>query len=98
MAIKFLDAIDLTGLEMNNVLAQNLASNPTPLGEGQYYYDTTLKVFKYYAGATKGWITLDGQGGVTGITAAAGLVANSEQLLLVLIIQLQKTLFFLQQT
>ena len=77
MAIKFLDAIDLTGLEMNNVLAQNLSSNPTPLGEGQYYYDTTLKVFKYYAGATKGWITLDGQGGVTGITAGAGLIASS---------------------
>ncbi|MDH3876263.1 MAG: hypothetical protein OET18_00360 [Desulfobacterales bacterium] len=77
MAIKFLDAIDLTGLEMNNVLAQNLASNPTPLGEGQYYYDTTLQVFKYYAGATKGWITLDGQGGVTGITAGPGLTASS---------------------
>ncbi len=77
MAIKFLDAIDLTGLEMNNVLAQNLSSNPTPLGEGQYYYDTTLKVFKYYAGGTKGWITLDGQGGVTGITAGPGLVASS---------------------
>lgn len=77
MAIKFLDAIDLTGLEISNVLAQNLASNPTALGEGQFFYDSALKVFKYYAGAAKGWITLDGQGGVTGITAGPGLVASS---------------------
>ena len=77
MAIKFLDAIDLTGLEISNVLAQNLASNPTALGEGQFFYDSALKVFKYYAGATKGWITLDGQGGVTGIVAGKGITVSS---------------------
>ena len=78
MAIRFLDAIDLTGLEMTNVLAQNLTSNPTTaLGEGQFFYDSTLQVFKYYAGTTKGWIALDGQGGVTGITAGSGLTASS---------------------
>ena len=45
MAIRFLDAIDLTGLEMTNVLAENLPSNPTTaLGEGQFIYDTTLQV------------------------------------------------------
>jgi len=78
MAIRFLDAIDLTGLEMTNVLAQNLTSNPTTaLGEGQFFYDSTLQVFKYYAGTTKGWISLDGQGGVTSISAGKGLTASS---------------------
>jgi len=78
MAIRFLDAIDLTGLEMTNVLAQNLPSNPTTaLGEGQFYYDTNLQVFKYYAGSTKGWIALDGQGGVTSVSAGKGLSASA---------------------
>ena len=78
MAIRFLDAIDLTGLEMTNVLAQNLPSNPTTaLGEGQFIYDTTLQVFKYYAGSTKGWIALDGQGGVTSVSAGKGLSASA---------------------
>jgi len=78
MAIRFLDAIDLTGLEMTNVLAQNLTSNPTTaLGEGQFFYDSTLQVFKYYAGTTKGWIALDGQGGVTSISAGKGLSVSS---------------------
>lgn len=40
MAIKFLDAIDLTGLEIQNVLAQNNPGNPaSALGEGQFFFD-----------------------------------------------------------
>lgn len=76
MAIKFLDAIDLTGLEIQNVLAQNNPGNPkTALGEGQFFYDSSAKTLKYYNGTA--WVELDGQGGVTGITAASGLVASS---------------------
>jgi hypothetical protein len=76
MAIRFLDAIDLTGLEMTNVLAQNLSSNPTtPLGEGQFFYDSTAKTLKYWNGTT--WVELDGQGGVTGITAGKGITVSS---------------------
>jgi len=32
MAIKFLDSIDITGGEIQNVLVQNLAADPTGLG------------------------------------------------------------------
>jgi hypothetical protein len=78
MAIKFLDAIDLTGLEIQNVLAQNNPGNPaTALGEGQFFFDSTagVKTLKYWNGTA--WIELDGQGGVTGITAGNGLTASS---------------------
>lgn len=76
MAIKFLDAIDLTGLEIQNVIAQNNPGNPaSSLGEGQFFFDSTAKTLKYYNGSV--WVELDGQGGVTGITAGAGLVASS---------------------
>lgn len=76
MAIKFLDAIDLTGLEIQNVIAQNNPGNPaSSLGEGQFFFDSTAKTLKYYNGT--GWVELDGQGGVTGITAGPGLVASS---------------------
>jgi hypothetical protein len=76
MAIKFLDAIDLTGLEIQNVLAQNNPGNPaSALGEGQFFFDSSAKTLKYYNGTA--WVELDGQGGVTGITAGAGLVASS---------------------
>jgi hypothetical protein len=76
MAIKFLDAIDLTGLEIQNVLAQNNPGNPaSALGEGQFFFDSSAKTLKYYNGTA--WVELDGQGGVTGITAGPGLTASS---------------------
>ena len=74
MAIKFLDAIDLTGLEIQNVLAQNSVGVPaTALGEGQFIFDSTtgVKALKYWNGTA--WVVLDGQGGVTGITAGKGI-------------------------
>ena len=37
MAIIYLDALDLSGLEVQNVLAQSITSNPTPLGEGSIF-------------------------------------------------------------
>ena len=78
MAIKFLDAIDLTGLEIQNVLAQNAAGNPaTPLGEGQFFYDSSagVKALKYYNGTA--WVTLDGQGGVTSLLDGVGTLVSS---------------------
>jgi len=77
MAIKFLDAIDLTGLEVQNVLAQNSAGVPAkPLGEGQFIFDSTtgVKALKYWNGTA--WVVLDGQGGVTGITAGTGIAIS----------------------
>jgi len=72
MAIKFLDAIDLTGLELNNVRAQNNPGVPaTALGEGQFLFDSTAKTLKYWNGTA--WIELDGTGDITGVTAGSGL-------------------------
>lgn len=78
MAIKFLDAIDLTGLEVQNVLAQNIQGNPTTaLGEGQFFFDSSasVKTLKYWNGTA--WIELDGQGGVASVTTDPGLTGNS---------------------
>jgi hypothetical protein len=75
MAIKFLDAIDLTGLEVQNVLAQNVAGNPTALGEGQFFFDSTSKIFKYWNGTS--WVSLDGQGGVTSLVDGVGTLVSS---------------------
>ena len=77
MAIKFLDAIDLTGLEIQNVLAQNVNGNPTALGEGQIFFDsaTGVKILKYWNGSS--WIELDGQGGVASIVAGDGIAISS---------------------
>ena len=71
MAIIYLDALDLSGLEVQNVLAQSITSNPTPLGEGQFFFDSTLKTIKYWNGTV--WIELDGTGDITGVTAGSGL-------------------------
>ena len=80
MAIKFLDAIDLTGLEIQNVLLQSSAGTPSQaatLGGGQIVYDSNAGTLKYYDDVNSAWVELDGQGGVTGITAGKGLTASS---------------------
>ncbi len=56
--MKFLCNLDLTGLEIQNVRAQNLATAPgTPLA-GRFYYDTSTNKFTYWNGIT--WINVDG--------------------------------------
>ena len=52
MAIKFLDSIDLTGGEIQNVIVQNLGTNPTGLGAGQIYYNTAANELRYYNGTS----------------------------------------------
>lgn len=56
MARKFLTPIDMTGLEVQNMLAQNLASDPgTYVTAGRLYYNSTSTRVKLYNGA---WVTL----------------------------------------
>lgn len=51
MTRKFYTPIDLTGLEIQNVRIQNLASAPaTPAGQGQVYYNTTNDTLFVYDG------------------------------------------------
>jgi hypothetical protein len=70
MAIRFLNNLDLTTNELQNVKAQNLASDPAGY-EGQFIYNTTSNTFKYYNGTA--WISLDGTGDISGVTAGTGL-------------------------
>jgi hypothetical protein len=52
MARKYYTPIDLNGLEIQNVKFQNLASAPTPRGEGHVYYNTQSDTLFVYDGAT----------------------------------------------
>jgi len=56
MAVKFLDNLDLVGNQFKNALLDVQGGNPTPLGEGQIYFDSTagVKALKYYNGSN--WI------------------------------------------
>ena len=73
MAIKFLDNLDLTGLQITKVRLQNSAGTPaTNLGGGQIVYDSTAGTIKYYDGVTNDWIELDGQGSGGTVTSVNG--------------------------
>ena len=76
MAIKFLDSIDLTGGEIQNVIVQNLGTNPTGLGAGQIYYNTAVNELRYYNGTS--FVTLGTAGaGIQTITGGAGITATT---------------------
>ena len=76
MAIKFLDSIDLTGGEIQNVIVQNLGTNPTGLGAGQIYYNTAANELRYYNGTS--FVTLGTAGaGIQTITGGAGITATT---------------------
>ena len=70
MPIKFLDNLSLEQNQLLNASAQQVASDPTGF-EGQIIYNTTSRTFKYFNGAA--WISLDGSGDITGVTAGTGL-------------------------
>lgn len=75
MAIKYLNSISLEGNQIQNSLLQVLATNPTPLGEGQFFYNSATKSFNFYNGTA--WVVLDGAagpvGGITSIIAGTAL-------------------------
>ena len=76
MAIKFLDSIDITGGEIQNVLVQNLATDPTGLGAGQIYYNTSTNALKYFNGSA--WTTLAASGvGITSVSGGAGITVST---------------------
>ena len=73
MAIRYLDNINLEENQLLNASLQQVASDPTGF-EGQIIYNTTSNVFKYYNGTA--WISLDGTGDITGVTAGNGLTGG----------------------
>lgn len=50
MAQKFLTNIDLNQNQLFNVVAQKLATDPQTPASGQYWFNTTSNVFKFYDG------------------------------------------------
>ena len=63
MAINFLNNISLNSNEIQNVIIQRLASDPTGVA-GRIIYNNSTNTIKYYNGT--GWIELDGLGGISG--------------------------------
>ena len=79
MAVKFLDNLNLVGNQLLNTKLQVLAGNPTGaaiLGEGQIFFDSTAKAFKYYNGT--GWIDPAGGLGGSGTINTVAMFTASE--------------------
>lgn len=80
-AIPFGNAIDLNKNEIQNAVAQNLASAPSSPVEGQFYADTGTHLFGFYDGSD--WVYFgSGSGTVTSVSVAsangfAGSVATA---------------------
>lgn len=51
MDIKFLTNLDLNGNQLNNVVLQNLASNPSDSAEGRVFYHSGIDRIQYYTGS-----------------------------------------------
>ncbi len=78
--MKVLTNLDLTGLEIQNVRAQNLAAAPgTPLA-GRFYYDTATNKYEYWNGSN--WISADGSdlpdGTITSAKIVNGAILNED--------------------
>lgn len=66
MAYTFLAPVDFTKNELQNPRLQNLASAPASPATGQFYWDTTLTVWRVWDGST--WVSFgSGSGSVTSV-------------------------------
>ena len=77
MARKFFTPIDLTGLELTNFKIHNLASDPTPKGEGHAYFNTVDHEIRVYNGSN--WMPVGGSV-LFGNTASRPAASNDGRL------------------
>ena len=74
MAKKFLVNLDLNKNELQNAKIQNLGTAPGSPATGQIYYDTGDNELYIYNGS--GWVSLQEQGDITGVTAGTALTGG----------------------
>lgn len=92
MALKYLNAIDLSQNELQNVVAQNLGSDPSTPAQGQFYFNSGAGVKKLRVWNGTSWDQI-GVGTVTsinltapaaGITVSGGPITSSGSITLAL--------------
>lgn len=74
MPIPFAAPIDMQKNELQNAVAQSLASDPGTPAAGQFYYNSASKVLKFYTGTA--WVTL---GTLDQVSAPAATVNFNSQ-------------------
>lgn len=79
MAIQVGNSLDLSGFQILNVRAQNVASDPGTLTAGLFWFNTTQNRLKYYDGTNTHTLAEAGGGTLTGLIGTAPISATDNE-------------------